>query len=313
MGASVVVDCARTMQPPERHALDDAKAWALLLALARRASDGQPILDDVGLRLNDAGAVEESAEPWIVARPSTDRAWAWPAGATARPELELLFDLYMPLCVGAGRDALTIAHLAQSLDGRIAIVSGQSQFITGKENLVHAHRLRALCDAVLVGRRTVEKDDPQLTTRLCSGQSPVRVVVDPGRRLGDAHRVFMSGPTTLLFCSAEAARSGSHHGHAEVVAIEPVDGELPAKSILAELRRRGLHRVYIEGGGLTVSRFLHANALTRLHITIAPMVLGSGSAALTLPPILELSQARALAWRHFRLGPDVLFDCTVRS
>src|SRR5215470_11184576 len=180
------------------HVPDEASAWALLLALARRASQGQ--------RLGTAG-----------------------------PDVEMLFDLYMPLCVGPGRETLTIAHLAQSLDGRIATVSGRSQFITGKEDLLHAHRLRALCDAVLVGRRTVAEDDPQLTTRLCPGPSPVRVVIDPARRLGHAHRIFQNGPSaTLLFCAADAARAGSHNGRAEVVAIEPASGELPTASILGE-------------------------------------------------------------------------------
>src|SRR5215471_16472248 len=160
------------MQSSERHALDEASAWALLLALARRASEGRPVTGEVGLRLSGDALVEDDRSAWIVARPSAERGWSWPDGVPARPDLELLFDLYVPLCVGNGSDLLTIAHLAQSLDGRIASVSGKSQFISGKENLVHAHRLRALCDAVLVGRRTVEEDDPQLTTRLCPGPSP---------------------------------------------------------------------------------------------------------------------------------------------
>jgi riboflavin-specific deaminase-like protein len=165
-----------------------------------------------------------------------------------------------------------------------------------------------------VGRRTVHEDDPQLTTRLCPGPSPVRVVVDPARRLGEEHRVFQGGPSaTLLFCTKDAARAGAHHGRAEVVAIEPSNGEIPIAAILGELRRRGLRRVYVEGGGLTVSRFLDARALTRLHVTIAPMVFGSGRPSVTLPEIRELSEARGLQWRHFAIGPDVLFDCAVRS
>jgi riboflavin-specific deaminase-like protein len=304
------------MSSSDPDALTESSAWTLLLALARRASEGRPLLNDVGLRLSKGGAVEESpADPWIVARPSTDRAWSWPPNAAARtPELELLFDLYMPLCVGAGRDALTIAHLGQTLDGRIAIVNGKSQFITGQENLLHAHRLRALCDVVLVGRRTVREDDPQLTTRLCTGPSPVRVVIDPARRLGEDHRVFQGGASaTLLFCTSDAARGASHHGRAEIVPIEPVSGELPIATILAALRQRGLRRVYVEGGGLTVSHFLHARALTRLHVTVAPTLFGSGVPALTLPELQDLSKAIALRFRPFVIGSDVLFDCTVRS
>lgn len=303
------------MEPRQREPLDETRAWALLLALARRATQGRPIVDEVGLRLGEDGAVvEDSSDAWIVARPSSDRGWSCPNGGSGRPEVELLFDLYMPLCVGEGRDRLTIAHLAQTLDGRIAIENGTSQFITGKENLLHTHRLRALCDVVLVGWRTVRADDPQLTTRLCSGASPVRVVIDPARRLGAEHRIFGEGPSaTLLFCTSDAARGSTRHGGAEVVAIEPVDRVLPVDAILAELRNRGLHRVYIEGGGLTVSRFLDARALSRLHVTVAPTVFGSGLPSLTLPALQELSKAIALRWRPFVIGSDVLFDCTVRD
>jgi riboflavin-specific deaminase-like protein len=294
---------------------DQAAAWALLLALARRASEGRPVTHDVGLRATEDGALEEGTRaPLIVARPSTDRGWSWPDGAAARPALQQLFDLYVPLCMGAGRESFAVAHLAQTLDGRIAIASGKSRYISGKESLVHAHRLRALFDVVLVGQRTIREDDPQLTTRLCEGPSPVRVVIDPERRLGRDYRVFQGAPgATLLFCSREAARANPSHGDAEVVGIEATGGALPVQAILAELRSRGLGRVFVEGGGLTVSRFLAAGALGRLHLTVAPLVFGSGRPSLTLPEIQELSEARALHFRHFSLGPDVLFDCTVAA
>ena len=262
------------------------------------------------MRLEDGAAIETSKDPWIFARPQSSRGWAW-AGKPGSREVELLFDLYLPLCVGPGRDELTIAHLAQSLDGRIATVSGRSQFITGTEDLLHAHRLRALCDAVLVGRRTVYEDDPQLTTRLCPGPNPVRVVVDPSRRLPANRKVFQNGTSpTLLVCTADAAKNGTHQGKAEIVAIESDNGELPVEAILAELRRRGLRRIYVEGGGITVSRFVGARALQRLQVTVAPTVFGSGRPLLILPEIADLSQALTLECRHFAIGPDLLFDCT---
>ena len=303
------------MSTLKSHVPDEASAWALLLALARRASDGRPVTGDVGLRLDAGGALEEGgANAWIIARPQTSRGWSWPDGATGVPELEQLFDLYMPLCVGADAAQLAIAHLGQSLDGRIATISGKSQFITGQENLVHAHRLRALCDAVLVGRRTVHEDDPQLTTRLCTGPSPVRVIVDPNRRLSTERRVFQNGASaTLIICSTTASRAETHHGRAEVVALQTVEARLPVTAILAELRRRGLNRVFIEGGGVTVSRFVEARALSRLQVTVAPMVFGSGRPMLVLPEIDDLSQALTFDCRKFELGPDILFDCTFRQ
>jgi riboflavin-specific deaminase-like protein len=293
---------------------DAGRAWALLLALARRAGEGHPLAGDVGLALDAHGLLEENGqEPWILARPSLRRGWAPSAGRSAiaaGPEAEMLLDLYMPMCVGEAAGRLVIGHLAQSLDGRIATVSGKSQWITSSENLVHAHRLRALCDVLLVGRRTVLEDNPQLTTRLVAGPSPVRAVVDPERCLAPDHRIFQDGVRpTLLFCSTDAARGATHHGRAEVIAIEPVLGELPVPAILAELHRRGLRRVFVEGGGVTISRFVQAGALARLQITVAPIVLGSGRSTVTLPEIQDLTQALELECRHFAMGRDLLFDC----
>ena len=294
--------------------LDETRAWALLLALGRAARDGRVLGSDVGLRLGDREELVETSgsDAWIVARPSSPRAWSWPdrsqAGSAA---VETLLDLYVPLCVGA-RDWV-LAHLGQSLDGRIATGSGASQFITGRENQTHAHRLRALCDVVLVGSRTVLEDDPQLTTRLVRGPHPVRAVIDPRRRLDTGRRIFQDGAgRTLLLCTAEAARGAERHGQAEIVGIEAREGRLSITALLAELARRGLGRVFIEGGGVTVSRFLQAGALTRLQVAVAPMVLGSGRPSFVLPAIETLAEALPLDVRHFVTGPDVLFDCVLR-
>ena len=73
-----------------------------------------------------------------------------------------------------------------------------------------------------------------------------------------------------------------------------------------------LRRVLVEGGGITVSRFLQAGLLDRLHVTVAPLLIGSGRAALTLPAIETLAQALRPRCRHFHLGEDVLFDLDLR-
>ena len=107
-------------------------------------------------------------------------------------------------CAGptAADGCYVLGRMAQSLDGRIATASGASHWISGPEDIVHTHRLRALFDAVVVGAGTVRADDPQLTTREGEGPSPVRVVLDTNRRLDARYRVFRDGPETLLFCAA---------------------------------------------------------------------------------------------------------------
>ena len=115
-----------------------------------------------------------------------------------------LSPLYGPLLASpTARDGCyVLGRLAQSLDGRIATVSGASHWISGQQDIVHTHRLRALFDAVVIGAGTVRADDPQLTTREVEGPSPVRVVLDTNRRLDARYRVFREGPE--LFCYAPA-------------------------------------------------------------------------------------------------------------
>jgi diaminohydroxyphosphoribosylaminopyrimidine deaminase / 5-amino-6-(5-phosphoribosylamino)uracil reductase len=320
--------------------LDLERAWSLLCALAERAHRGHPVDRPIGLELRSDGTAHEvapdAAGACLVARPDAARRWSWPgaddadldaqspgeqqgvhenripSGAMAR--VEALLDLYMPLCVGPSSSRLVVGHLAQSLDGRIATESGVSQFISGQADVQHAHRMRALFDAVVVGAGTVEKDDPRLTTRLVPGSHPVRVVIDPQRRLGEGYSVFQDGEAPSLVVCASSASGGDHHGRAEIVPVDSEQGgPLPVGEILDALRARGLERIFIEGGGVTLSRFLAAGALDRLHVAVAPCILGSGRSAFSLPVIEELSQKIAFECRHFAMGPDILFDCELRA
>lgn len=213
--------------------------------------------------------------------------------------------LFGPLLAPPPR-GLVIGRLAQTLDGRIATRSGNSKWIGGAGDLRHTHRLRALCDAVIVGAGTVRADDPQLTTRLCSGPSPVRVVLDAGRRLGTEYAVFQGGPPTLL---ATAEPGPAAHGTAESLPVpRGADGGLDLAALLAALAARGLTRIFVEGGGQTVSGFLRAGLLDRLHVTVAPMILGSGRPAFDLPEVGRIEQGMRFPWTVHDIAPDVLFD-----
>lgn len=225
------------------------------------------------------------------------------------PAAEELAALYAPLLNGHPDDALAVGHVGQSLDGQIATRTGASRYITGGENLTHVHRLRALVDAVVVGASTVELDDPQLTVRLVPGKSPVRVVIDPNLRLPHERRVFTDGAVkTLVVCAADAPDAKKSHP-AELVLVERNGATLPPSAIAEALRRRGLKRLLVEGGGITVSRFIEARALDRLHVTIGPLLVGSGRPGIILPGIDRVDQALRPVTRRFELGPDVLFDC----
>jgi riboflavin-specific deaminase-like protein len=225
------------------------------------------------------------------------------------PAAERLLELYAPLLEQDGTAPLVIGHVGQSLDGQIATQTGASRYITGGENLTHVHRLRALVDAVVVGASTVEFDDPQLTTRLVPGKNPVRVVIDPNLRLSFDRRIFTDGAvSTLVVCADDAATTEREHP-AELVPVPRAGNCLPPRAIADALARRGLRRVLVEGGGITVSRFIEARALDRLHVTIGPLLVGSGRPGIVLPGIDRVDQALRPVTRRFELGPDVLFDC----
>jgi diaminohydroxyphosphoribosylaminopyrimidine deaminase / 5-amino-6-(5-phosphoribosylamino)uracil reductase len=230
------------------------------------------------------------------------------------PAVAALLDLYLPFAqIPPGR-RFAVAHLGQSLDGRIATAAGASRWVTGEADLIHTHRMRALADAIIVGAGTIRHDNPLLTVRRCCGPHPVRVVIDGERRLGAFHHVFQddSAPT-LLLAAADRVRPGDRLGHAELVGLpRGADGLGPA-AIAASLAERGLSFLFVEGGGITISRFLAAGALDRLQITVAPILLGSGKPSLTLPEIAAPEQGLRPRLRRFALGQDMLYECIFRD
>ena len=216
----------------------------------------------------------------------------------------------------AGRP-FVVAQLGQSVDGRIATLSGESRWINGDGALDHLHRLRACVDAVVVGIGTAVADDPLLNVRRgVVGRNPARVVIDPSGRLPVTARCLAGDGARRLIVSAagDALGKASALPGVETIACPRVEGRLAPPAIVAALSALGLHRILIEGGAWTVSAFMDAGMVDRLHMLIAPVILGSGKPGLTLEPIDRLAQARRPAARIHVLGEtDVLFDCDLRS
>jgi riboflavin-specific deaminase-like protein len=286
--------------------------WSLLLLLSARARRAESN-EELGFLFGGGEWHEVShgaATIWL----SSTASRGYESSVPLDREATELLDLFTPLCVGPRAAQLVVGHIAQSLDGRIATPTGNSQFISGDEDLTHTHRLRALCDAVIVGGRTVLLDDPKLTTRRARGQHATRVVLDPSRKLADKYSLFSDQASrTLILADERRVESGEKLGHADVVGVSMRGDTFCLDSLLGALRMRGLRRIFVEGGGVTVSRFLEQGAFDRLHVTTAPMILGSGASSIALAPIDQLSEALRFSARPFMLGRDVLFDCDLRS
>ncbi|MCK0767910.1 RibD family protein [Chromohalobacter canadensis] len=238
------------------------------------------------------------------------RGGAWQAEGDVTVEASALLDILLPCC--ATPDGFVIGQLGQSLDGRIATVSGASHYVTGEASRVHLHRLRALVDAVVIGAGTACADDPRLSVRHIPGYNPVRVILDPNGRVPATQGVFQNAEAPTLHITRHPLPREALGSHVDTCVVED-DAELTPAALRSTLLARGLRRVLVEGGGQTVSRFLADGELDRLHVVVAPLLIGSGRPAVSLAEIETLDTALRPPCRTFAMGDDTLFDLALRS
>jgi riboflavin-specific deaminase-like protein len=217
-------------------------------------------------------------------------------------------DLFGPLRVGTVDDLVIVGQLGQSLDGRVATATGHSKYINCPAGIEHLHRLRSLVDIVVVGVGTAIADNPQLTVRQVPGPQPARAVIDPRGRLGTYARLFTEDGVRRLLITAEGSKATAPPG-VEIITLPARDGNIAPSDIASSLRRAGMRRMLIEGGADTLSRFIAARCLDRLHVTVAPMMLGAGGPGIELPPLERADQAHRMPARVHKIEDDVLFDC----
>lgn len=265
--------------------LDIEAAWDWLLAMRHREPSSTP------LELSPEGQ--------------------WHTHTAVTPAATELLDCLTPLVSHA---SWVIAQLGQSLDGRIATQSGHSHYINGQESLVHLHRLRALVDAVVIGAGTASADNPQLTVRHATGTHPTRVVLDPRGRVSRDIKLFQtdSAPTLHVVGPDTALAPPSANVQRCRLPLN-AQGQFAPSDVINLLNQRGLKRILVEGGGVTVSQFIEAGVIDRLHLLVAPLLIGSGRPGLQMTPIETLESALRPTMRRFRCGDDTLFDVLLRA
>jgi diaminohydroxyphosphoribosylaminopyrimidine deaminase / 5-amino-6-(5-phosphoribosylamino)uracil reductase len=217
-------------------------------------------------------------------------------------------DLFGPLRSGTVDDLVVVGQVGQSLDGRVATATGHSKFINCPAGIDHLHRLRALVDVVVVGVGTALADNPQLTVRQVAGPQPARAVIDPKGRLSADAKLFADDGVRRLLITIEGSAVAPPPG-VEVITLPAEDGNIAPSAIVASLARAGMRRILVEGGADTVSRFIAARCLDRLHVNVAPVMLGAGGPGIDLPPLDRADQARRMQVRVHKIEDDVLFDC----
>jgi len=207
---------------------------------------------------------------------------------------------------------VVIGQLGQTLDGCIATPTGDSKYINSDCGLKHLHSIRSVTDAVVVGVGSVNADNPKLTVRLCDGSHPVRVIIDPrGRADINCELLHDDGSEVVIITTLETDHPAKDL--ADIIKLEANDFHIDPALIIDSLQARGLNKILIEGGNCTLSNFMNAGVIDRLHLIVAPIIMGGGLSGLNLSPIDKLHEALRPEVTLYPLGRDVLFDCNLRS
>ena len=207
--------------------------------------------------------------------------------------------------------------LAASLDGRTAMASGESQWISGPEARQDVQRLRARSSAVMTGIGTVLSDDPSLNVRLEPSnlygveplRQPLRVILDSRLRLSpQASLLSLPGEVLVMTVSDDvAAHARLETAGASVSRVEAIDGQPSPHAVLQELAAREMNEVLLECGPTLAGAFMAAGLVDELVLYVAPHLMGDGARGLFHLPGIEHMKARIpLSWQDIRQVGDTL-------
>jgi diaminohydroxyphosphoribosylaminopyrimidine deaminase/5-amino-6-(5-phosphoribosylamino)uracil reductase len=213
-----------------------------------------------------------------------------------------------------------IWKFAASLDGKVAATDGTSRWISGEEARADAHRLRGWADAILIGAGTAIADDPALTVRdpTYRGRPPVRVVVDAAGRVQPAGALFDDRAPTLVATTDRAPverREAWRAAGAEVVVFEAEDGQVPLAALLADLGKRDVQGVLLEGGPTLAWSAVEARLVDAVVAYLAPVLVGGATApgALGGDGFAPLSEGLGLSIHSVeRVGRDIRVEADVQ-
>lgn len=168
-----------------------------------------------------------------------------------------------------------IVSAAMSIDGRLATRTGRSN-LSSKKDLIRMHKLRSTVDAILVGKNTIHIDDPLLTVRYVKGKNPIRIILDSKGSLSTKSKVIETAKKipTILVVSENAPRKFEKFIAKGVKVIRCGKNKVDLKKLLGILKKNGIKRIMVEGGGTTNWYFFKEQLVDEIIITITPYVIG---------------------------------------
>ncbi len=215
------------------------------------------------------------------------------------------------------------AKLAMSVDGRTAMASGASKWITGAAARADVQRLRACSCAIVSGVETVMTDNAALTVRpdeagieALNCRQPLRVIVDSRMRTSTSAALFQSGGKILIVAAQNDSerRAALEAAGAEVLLLAGDKGRVDLAALLKELARRQCNEVMVEAGATLSGAFMQAGLLDALTVYMAPTLLGSNARPLMDLPLNDMKEQRTLEIEDIRaVGDDWRMDITVKA
>lgn len=172
-----------------------------------------------------------------------------------------------------------IVSAAMSIDGKLATHTGRSN-LSSKKDLIRVHKLRSTVDAILVGKNTIHVDDPLLTVRHVKGKNPIRIILDSKGSLSLQSKVVETAKKipTILVVSETTPRKFEKFTAKGVQVIRCGKNKIDLKRLLDILKKNGIKRIIVEGGGTTNWYFFKEQLVDEITITITPYVLGGHNA-----------------------------------
>ncbi len=219
--------------------------------------------------------------------------------------------------IKSGIPYVTVKY-AQTLDGRIATKTGDSQWISSEASRKYVHVLRSTNDGIMVGAGTVTADNPQLTVRHVKGKNPLRIIVDSKLRIPIKSSVLTDGNphlTIIATTSNAPARkiTAIKKLGAEVLIVKKErNGKVSFSSLLKELGKRDIMSVLVEGGSGMITSLLKVNLVDKMIIPISPRILGKGLEAIGDLNINKIKDAiKFSSFKTMKKGDDLIFEGTI--
>lgn len=200
--------------------------------------------------------------------------------------------------------------VAQTLDGKIADENYKSKWITSYESRKFVHKLRSEFDAVLIGRNTLELDDPQLTVRHVKGRNPYRIILDRELRANPSRKVFKDKfrEKTIIITALKASDKVNKlkHSGVQIINSKIIKNKIQLKEALEKISAMGISSILVEGGANTISEFIKQRMYDELLIFIAPKIMGNGLSSFIVDGHIDFSRIKGLTSEN--IGSDLLIN-----